>query len=282
MNFPYEPRQYGDTGDDSRFIRNSCIKPKPNIKTWNINDEENFPSSMRCHNLNLNDEDGSCDVTVSYHRLHETPYANHRENNDFEVESHHATDVSRRNSITSHAYDETKEENRSTFNFAQPNEKQKTPKKIPKCKFCADSDGTCPCPIHLPAVRSRYMRVFMDNNQNSITINVFKNGENRETPTMIHISKFHMCSMDDIMRVIDKFVRFPVGYAYALYTLLGDLVEDPMELEPYETYIVVNNCKKKFVHMEYGCKKPTAIYMNRCRRIPYASTYMVPKYPMRK
>ncbi|ODM92114.1 hypothetical protein Ocin01_14566 [Orchesella cincta] len=238
MDYHYEARHYyGDTNNRPNN-QNPRINPNP-TKIWDINDEANFPCPIRCHRLHMEDEDVSYDNKRSYHRQSQRCDYD-REDNDFDDNTPPRTqrlnlNLSRRNSTTSsthHTYDEPRGDQCSK---QQPHERQKSLKKVPSCKFCADSDGTCPCPIHLPAVRSRYMRI-------------------------------------------------PVGYAYALYTLLGDLVEDPMELEPYETYVVVNNCKKKFVHMEYGSKKPTAIYMSRCRRIPRTSSTfnMVSKYPLRK
>lgn len=136
------------------------------------------------------------------------------------------------------------------------------------CKFCATSKqfGSCPCPIHLPTVQSRYLRSIQDNTRNAMTINVFRNGDYRSTPTMIHFSKANICSMEEIMKIIDNFIRFPVGYAYALYTLLGDLIEDPADLEPYEMYVVVNNCKKEFIPLEYGSKTPSSLNVGRRRR----------------
>ncbi len=141
-------------------------------------------------------------------------------------------------------------------------------KKNVVCKFCASSKqfGSCPCPIHLPTVQSRYLRSIQDNTRNAMTINVFRNGDYRSTPTMIHFSKFNVCSMEEIMKIIDNFIRFPVGYAYALYTLLGDLIDDPADLEPYEMYVVVNNCKKQFIPLEYGSKTPSTLNVGKRRR----------------
>lgn len=141
-------------------------------------------------------------------------------------------------------------------------------KKKMLCKFCASSKefGSCPCPIHLPTVQSRYLRSIQDNTRNAMTISVFRNGDYRSTPTMIHFSKFNVCSMEEIMKIIDQFIRFPVGYAYALYTLLGDLIDDPADLEPYEMYVVVNNCKKQFIPLEYGSKTPSSLNVGSRRR----------------
>lgn len=152
--------------------------------------------------------------------------------------------------------------------------KQPGPKRI-VCKFCTSSKqpGSCPCPIHLPTVQSRYLRQIHDSTRNAITINVFRNGDYRITPTMVHIPKFHMRSMEDIMKIVDKSVRFPVGYAYALYTLLGDIVEDPKDLQPYEMYVVVNNCKREFIQMEYGSSKRLSTDMSRRRRNQPQSTF---------
>lgn len=147
-------------------------------------------------------------------------------------------------------------------------------KKRTMCKCCNLSKqcGRSSCPIHLPGIQSRYLRVLEDKSRNALTIHLFRNGDYRITPTMVHIPKIGMRSMDDIMQLIDKFVRFPVGYAYALYSLMGDVVEDPKDLEPYETYVVVNNCKRNFIPMEYGRKKPSAsIYLTRSRPRKYPS-----------
>ncbi|ODM99912.1 hypothetical protein Ocin01_06779 [Orchesella cincta] len=75
-------------------------------------------------------------------------------------------------------------------------------------------------------------------------------------------------------------MRIPCRLRICALHTTRDLVEDPMNSN-HTRPTVVNNCKKKFVHMEYGSKKPTAIYMSRCRKIPRTSSTfnMVSKYP---
>jgi len=97
---------------------------------------------------------------------------------------------------------------------------------------------------------------------NSVNIEVYKNGEHRTTPYLIH---FPAQSLDCMACVIEKIalrMSFGIGYPEYLYHLGGERVLDPKELVKHGSCVVASNLDKDFHDVPYSRDEPPGEFVN--------------------
>ena len=89
----------------------------------------------------------------------------------------------------------------------------------------------------------------------AVNIYVYKNGEEGQTPMLVHIPPAKKKNMKAVMSVIQERITYPIGYARYLYRMNGKKVTSPCELEMYNNYVVASNYDKVFKPVCYARRK---------------------------
>ncbi|CAG7824969.1 unnamed protein product [Allacma fusca] len=127
-----------------------------------------------------------------------------------------------------------------------------TPDSSVKCPLCS-TKGTCH--LHHRTMCSRYMTDLEWRICHAVNIYVYKNGEEGQTPVLIHIPPSKKKNMRCVMSVIQERICYPIGYAKYLYRMNGKKITTPCELEMYNNYVVASNYDKCFKCVCYSRRK---------------------------
>jgi len=112
-------------------------------------------------------------------------------------------------------------------------------------------------------MEARYMTDLEWRICHAVNIYVFKNGNDMQTPILVHIPPARKKTMQSVMDTVQERVTYPVGYAKTLYTMDGTRIRHPCELEMYNNYVVASNFEKAFKCVEYGRKRSPLLVLNR-------------------
>jgi hypothetical protein len=90
----------------------------------------------------------------------------------------------------------------------------------------------------------------------SVNIQVYKNGEHRATPYLIHFPAKSLQCMGCVIEKIAERMSFGIGYPEHLYHLDGKPIEDPEELIKHGSCVVASNLDKYFHDVPYSKYEP--------------------------